>query len=80
MKHIADVAYSIGIDPEIIEPYGRYKAKLPLEAFLHRPPRGQARTGLGDNADARRRRKNHYDDRTRAGPRANRLVERGGIA
>ena len=41
MKHIADVAYSIGIDPEIIEPYGRYKAKLPLEAFLHRPPRGK---------------------------------------
>jgi formate--tetrahydrofolate ligase len=41
MKHIAEVAQSIGIDPEVIEPYGRYKAKIPLEAFKDRPRRGK---------------------------------------
>ena len=41
MKHIADVAQSIGISPEVIEPYGRFKAKIPLEAFRNRPPRGK---------------------------------------
>ena len=30
MKPIADIARSLGIDPELIEPYGRTKAKLPL--------------------------------------------------
>ncbi|MBP7449999.1 MAG: formate--tetrahydrofolate ligase [Flavobacteriales bacterium] len=30
MKPIADIARSLGIDPDLIEPYGRTKAKLPL--------------------------------------------------
>ncbi|HQZ43117.1 MAG TPA: formate--tetrahydrofolate ligase, partial [Flavobacteriales bacterium] len=30
MKHINTIAQSLGVDPEVIEQYGRYKAKLPL--------------------------------------------------
>ena len=30
LKPIADIARHLGIDPEVIEPYGRNKAKLPL--------------------------------------------------
>ncbi|MBK9418764.1 MAG: formate--tetrahydrofolate ligase [Flavobacteriales bacterium] len=30
MKPIADIARTLGIDPDLIEPYGRTKAKLPL--------------------------------------------------
>ena len=30
LKPIATIAKNLGIDPEIIEPYGRTKAKLPL--------------------------------------------------
>jgi formate--tetrahydrofolate ligase len=35
------VAGQIGIDAAILEPYGRYKAKLPLSAFRHRPRNGR---------------------------------------
>lgn len=31
LKPIADIARKLGIDPEVIEPYGRTKAKLPLD-------------------------------------------------
>ena len=31
LKPIADIAHHLGIDPEVIEPYGRNKAKLPLD-------------------------------------------------
>ena len=41
MKPIVDVAQSLGIDPGVLEPYGRYKAKLPLSAFRGREPRGK---------------------------------------
>ena len=30
LKPIAQIAQKLGIDPEVIEPYGRTKAKLPL--------------------------------------------------
>ena len=41
MKPIGDVARAIGIDPAALEPYGHYKAKLPLSAFKDRPNRGK---------------------------------------
>jgi len=41
MKPITDVAASLGIHPDDIEPYGRYKAKLALKAFRDRPRRGK---------------------------------------
>jgi formate--tetrahydrofolate ligase len=41
MKLISEVARSLGIDPADLEPYGHYKAKLPLRAFRDRPPRGK---------------------------------------
>jgi formate--tetrahydrofolate ligase len=41
MKPIVDVARSLGIDPGVIEPYGHYKAKLPLAEFRGRPTRGK---------------------------------------
>jgi formate--tetrahydrofolate ligase len=41
MRPIGEVAGQIGIDPEILEPYGRYKAKLPLWAFRDRPRNGR---------------------------------------
>ncbi len=41
MKPIGEVASSIGIDPSVLEPYGRHKAKLPLRAFATRPRPGR---------------------------------------
>jgi len=41
MKPIVDVAKSLGIDPGAIEPYGHYKAKLPLSLLRDRPRRGK---------------------------------------
>jgi formate--tetrahydrofolate ligase len=41
MKPIGEVAGQIGIDAAILEPYGHYKAKLPLRAFRHRPRTGR---------------------------------------
>src|SRR5262249_23751919 len=41
MKLILDVAKSLGIEPEYVEPYGRWKAKLALAAYRDRPPRGK---------------------------------------
>ena len=41
MKPIAEVARALDIDPEQLEPYGRWKAKLPLSAFMNRPRRGK---------------------------------------
>ena len=33
LQPIADIAKQVGIDPETIEPYGRYIAKVPLSAI-----------------------------------------------
>ncbi len=41
MKPIGEVARAIGIDPAVLEPYGHYKAKLPLSAFQDRPQTGK---------------------------------------
>jgi len=41
MKPIIEVARSLGIDAAELEPYGHYKAKLPLASFQGRPRRGK---------------------------------------
>ena len=41
MKPISEVARTLGIDPAQLEPYGHYKAKLPLRTFMDRPRRGK---------------------------------------
>ena len=41
MRPIADIAASIGLDPEALIPYGRYKAKIPLEAVDDGAARGK---------------------------------------
>ena len=33
MKAITEIANAMGIDPELVIPYGRYKAKVSLEAI-----------------------------------------------
>jgi len=33
MRPIADLAADLGLDPSVLEPYGRDKAKIPLDAF-----------------------------------------------
>ena len=33
LKHISSIAQKFGIDPEQIEMFGKYKAKLPLKAI-----------------------------------------------
>ena len=40
-RRIADVAADLGLDPEHVLPYGRHKAKVALEAFADRPPKGK---------------------------------------
>jgi formate--tetrahydrofolate ligase len=41
MKPISEVARSLDIDPAQLEPYGHYKAKLPLKSFMDRPRKGK---------------------------------------
>jgi formate--tetrahydrofolate ligase len=41
LRPIADVAAELGLGPEEILPYGRYKAKITAEAIAARPPRGR---------------------------------------
>jgi formate--tetrahydrofolate ligase len=41
MKPISEVARALDIDPAALEPYGHYKAKLPLKMFVDRPRRGK---------------------------------------
>jgi formate--tetrahydrofolate ligase len=41
LRPIADVAAEIGLGPDEILPYGRYKAKLTPEAIARRKPRGR---------------------------------------
>jgi len=42
---IGEIASRLGINPELLEPYGKTKAKIPLEAL--REPQGAASTGDG---------------------------------
>src|SRR5512138_2212310 len=41
MKPITEVVRSLDINPDHLEPFGRYKAKLAFEAFRERPRRGK---------------------------------------
>jgi formate--tetrahydrofolate ligase len=41
LRPIADVAAEIGLTPEEILPYGRYKAKISAEAIARRKPKGR---------------------------------------
>src|SRR5262245_39170208 len=41
MKRILDVARDLQLDPELLEPYGSYKAKVSLRALEGRAPRGR---------------------------------------
>ena len=41
MRPIAEIADRMGLDPEALIPYGRYKAKVPLDAVPDAPPRGK---------------------------------------
>ena len=40
MKAITEIANAMGIDPELVIPYGRYKAKVSLEAIKTDAPQG----------------------------------------
>jgi formate--tetrahydrofolate ligase len=39
LRRITDVAADLGLAADDVDPYGRYKAKLPL-GLSERPPRG----------------------------------------
>ena len=41
MKPINEIAAQIGLDPQAIEPFGHYMAKVPLEIFPQDTPRGK---------------------------------------
>ncbi len=41
LRPIADVASEIGLGPDEILPYGRYKAKISAEAIAKRKPKGR---------------------------------------
>lgn len=41
MKPILDVARGLDLDPQLLEPYGSYKAKIGLDALRGRAPRGR---------------------------------------
>ena len=41
MRPIVEIAEALGLDPKLIIPYGRYKAKLPLEAIRQDGRRGK---------------------------------------
>ena len=38
LKHISEIASQLGIDPEKIDPYGRYMAKVPIGLIDERLP------------------------------------------
>ena len=52
MKPIAEIADAMGIDPSLVIPYGRYKAKLALEAIKADAPQGKPDRGNGNHSDA----------------------------
>ena len=41
MRPIVEIAETLGLDPKVIVPYGRYKAKIPLDAIRHNGHRGK---------------------------------------
>lgn len=63
LKPITEIAKKLGIDPEVIELYGKYKAKLPLD--LIQPARMQGKHLILVSAISRLRpaRENDHIDR-----------------
>ena len=45
MKPIAEIADAMGIDPDLVIPYGKYKAKLALDAIKTDASQGKPRCG-----------------------------------
>ena len=41
MRHIAEIAETVGLDPQMVVPYGHYKAKVHLDAVRRDGPRGK---------------------------------------
>jgi formate--tetrahydrofolate ligase len=41
LRPVADIAAELGLDPDEIELYGKYKAKVRLAALARRPPKGR---------------------------------------
>ena len=80
MKPIGDVARAIGIDPAVLEPYGHYKAKLPLSAFMGRPNRGKLVLVSAITPTPAGRGQDHHDHRPGAGPDEDRCAQCGGLA
>ncbi len=56
LRPITDIASEIGLEPDEVELYGRYKAKVSLDVLdrLGDRPRRQADRRHRDHADARR--------------------------
>ena len=80
MKPIGDVARAIGIDPAVLEPYGHYKAKLPLSAFKGRPNRGKLVLVSAITPTPAGEGKTTTTIGLVAGPRKDRRTQRRGIA
>ena len=54
MRPIQDVAAELGLGPDDILPYGRYKAKISAEAVARAKAEGPAGAGDRHQSDARR--------------------------
>ena len=59
MRPIQDVAAELGLGPDDILPYGRYKAKISAEAVARGKPNGPAGAGHRHQPDAGRRGEEH---------------------
>lgn len=63
LKPITETAKKLGIDPEVIELYGKYKAKLPLDLIQPALDARQASDfGIGHLPDSGRRGENDHID------------------
>ena len=51
MRPITEIADWMGIDPDHVSPYGKYKAKLSLERHQGRRPQGQDDPHHGHHSD-----------------------------
>ena len=66
MRPIAEIAEVLGLDQAMVIPYGKYKAKIPLDAIkVRRPARVDGRRHR-HNSHSGRRGKDHHN--SGAGP------------
>ena len=74
LRPITEIAASAGIPDDVLEPFGRYRAKVDLvdPRPAGRPARRQAGHHDGDHADEGRRGQDHDVDLADAGPREDR--------